>query len=283
MTVGSDPKAGPFRPHMNQTAERSQDSSPYDGSDAPDIAAAPQRILTIDVGGSKIKVLATGQSEPRKTPSGECLTPTRLVEKVRELTADWEYDVISVGYPGLVGEGGPSSEPGYLGPGWVGFDYAAAFQRAVRICNDAAMQALGSYDGGRMLFIGLGTGVGSALIIKNTVVALELGSLPYASGTLYDVLGQRGLDRLGKPAWRAAVSRIAPKLLAAFRVDYVVLGGGNAERIRAKELPPGIRLGHNLTAFRGGFRLWRVDDVTTQGAGHIAHLGPRRRAEWRLL
>jgi polyphosphate glucokinase len=242
-----------------------------------------RRILVVDIGGSKIKVLASGQSEPRKTSSGEYLTPTRLAEKVREMTADWEYDVISVGYPGLVGTGGPSSEPGYLGPGWVGFDYAAAFQRPVRIVNDAAMQALGSYDGGRMLFVGLGTGVGSALVIKNVLVSLELGSVSCGQATLHDVLGQRGLDRLGKPAWRAMVNRIAPSLLAAFRVDYVVLGGGNAKKLRAQELPPGIRLGHNMTAFRGGFRLWRVDDVPTQGAGHIPHLGPRRRGEWRLL
>ena len=246
-------------------------------------SARPQRTLVVDIGGSKIKVLATGHSEPRKTPSGQSLTPLGLVAKVRELTEDWEHDVVSIGYPGLVGASGPASEPGYLGPGWVGFDYAAAFEKPVRIVNDAAMQALGSYDGGRMLFLGLGTGVGSALILQNVIIALELGCLSCGEGSLSDVLGQSGLDRAGKAAWRAAVNRIAPSLLSAFRVDYVVLGGGNAQKVKARELPPGIRLGHNLTAFRGGFRLWRVDDVATQATGHFAQLGPRRRAEWTLL
>jgi polyphosphate glucokinase len=283
----------PPRPTRRRLGERrsspTRERSPVESAPEGDLAdgsptlGSGQRILVVDIGGSKVKVLATGQSEARKEPSGARLTPGRLVDKVREMTTDWEYDVISLGYPGLVGAAGPCSEPGYLGTGWVGFDYAAAFQKPVRIVNDAAMQALGSYEGGRMLFLGLGTGVGSALIVSSLIIGLELGSLSFGKATLHDILGQGGFDRLGKQEWRSAVNRIAPSLLAAFRVEYVVVGGGNAEKLKAKRLPPGIRLCHNLTAFRGGFRLWRVDDVPTQGAGHVAQIGPKRRAEWRLL
>ena len=242
-----------------------------------------RKILAVDIGGSKVKVLASGQAEARTIRSGGRLTPARLVEAVREVTSDWEYDALSIGYPGLVGERGPCSEPGYLGAGWVGFDFAAAFGRPVRIINDAAMQALGSYDGGRMLFIGLGTGVGSALIMENVLVTLELGSMSCGNGTLRQVLSQRGLERLGRKRWRAAIYRIAPTLTAAFKADYLVLGGGNAEKLDARRLPAGVRLGNNLTAFRGGFRLWRIDDVRTLGAGHAPADDEQQAAEWRVF
>jgi hypothetical protein len=222
--------------------------------------AAPTSILAIDIGGTKVKILATGQTEPRKAESGKEFTPARLVETVRALADGWEYEAISIGYPGLVGSQGPRSEPGNLGPGWVGFDYAAAFGKPVKMINDAAMQALGSYEGGRMLFLGLGTGLGSTLITGNVIVPMELGRLIFdADRSLGDVLGRHGLEKIGKGEWREAVNRVVTALMHAFLVDYIVLGGGNAKLV--KDLPPGVRLGHNLTAFRGGFRLWGVEDV----------------------
>ena len=171
----------------------------------------PATILVIDIGGSKVKMLATGETAPRTFRSGKRLTPTQMVAAVHELTEGWTYEAISIGYPGLVGAHGPHSEPGNLGPGWVGFNFAAAFDRPVRIINDAAMQALGNYEAGRMLFLGLGTGLGSALIADRVIVPLELGRLPYPGGPLLDqVLGQRGLQRLGKKAWRRVVRAIVP-------------------------------------------------------------------------
>lgn len=242
----------------------------------------PESILVIDIGGTKVKLLVTGQTEPRKKVSGARLTPGRLIKTIEELTQDWNYDAISIGYPGLVGASGPRSEPGNLGPGWVGFDYSAALGKPVRIINDAAMQALGSYEGGRMLFLGLGTGLGSALIVHNVLVTLELGCIPFGAGQkLSDVLGKKGLDRIGKKTWRAVVADVVPALMSAFVADYVVIGGGNAKEV--KVLPPGARLGHNLTAFRGGFRLWRVDDVPTQTADGGLPESARQPAEWRLL
>lgn len=223
---------------------------------------APAAILVIDIGGTKVKLLATGQTEPRKFSSGPKLTPAALVTSVQELSRDWPYEALSIGYPGLVGDSGPQAEPGNLGPGWVGFDFAAAFGRPVRILNDAALQALGSYDGGRMLFLGLGTGLGSALIADHVIVPLELGQLLYTNGmALWDVLGRRGLKGFGERAWRRAVKKIAVALMHAFLADYIVVGGGNATKL--KKLPAGVRLGHNLTAFRGGFRLWGIEDVPT--------------------
>jgi polyphosphate glucokinase len=219
--------------------------------------------LVIDIGGTKLKILATGETEPRQVPSGPDLTPAEMVTEVRRLAADWDYECISIGLPGQVGDHGPRSEPGNLGAGWVGFDYAAAFERPVRIINDASMQALGSYDGGRMLFLGLGTGLGSALIAENVIVSLELGQLAVdgEDETLGLRLGREGLKRTGKKAWRKAVAEAVHMLTAVFLVDYVVLGGGNAKEF--KDPPPGARLGHNLTAFRGGFRLWHLEDVQT--------------------
>jgi polyphosphate glucokinase len=226
----------------------------------PTKQVAPASILAVDIGGTKVKILATGQTEPRKASTGKGFTPARLVETVRELAQGWDYEAVSLGYPGLVGLHGPRSEPGNLGPGWVGFDFAAAFGKPVKMVNDAAMQALGSYEGGRMLFLGLGTGLGSALITGNVIVPLELGRLLHdGDRTLGEVLGRRGLERLGKGEWRRVVNKVVTALLGALVVDYVVIGGGNAKNV--KEPPPGARLGHNLTAFRGGFRLWSVEDV----------------------
>jgi predicted NBD/HSP70 family sugar kinase len=242
----------------------------------------PAKILVLDIGGTKLKALASGQVEPRKVSSGRKMTPSRMIEAVKELTADWEYDAVSLGYPGLVGMHGPRSEPGNLGPGWVGFDFAAAFGLPVRVINDAAMQALGSYEGGRMLFLGLGTGLGSALIAENTVVPLELGELPHKrGGTLGQVLGKDGLKRLDKEEWTAVVKEVVAELTAAFVADYVVLGGGNAKKLRGQL--PGVRLGHNLTAFRGGMRLWNIEYATTLAAEGDQPPVQRPPADWRVV
>jgi len=242
----------------------------------------PKTILAIDIGGTKLKVLASGQTEPRKIASGKAMTPGRMVEAVRELTADWAYDAISIGYPSQVGPNGPRSEAVNLGPGWVGFDYAAAFGKPVRIINDAAMQALGSYEGGKMLFLGLGTGVGSALIADNSIVPMELGRLRLRDQeTMGELLGRKGLKQLAKKEWRQLVAEAVAMLSAAFVVDEVVLGGGNAKLMR--ELPHGARLGHNLTAFRGGFRLWNIEDVVTHPADGSPPAKPSPPTEWRLL
>lgn len=227
--------------------------------------AASMSVLAIDIGGSKVKFLATGQTEPRKAPTGKEFTPARLVEVIRAQAHDWEFEGITIGYPGLVGPHGPRSEAGNLGPGWVGFDFAAALDKPVKIVNDAAMQALGSYEGGRMLFLGLGTGLGSCLITGHVIVPLELGHLLYdAERTMGEVLGRKALERDGKGEWRKAVDRAVTALVRAFQADYVVVGGGNAKHV--KEPPPGARLGHNLTAFRGGFRLWNVKDPWVMAA-----------------
>jgi predicted NBD/HSP70 family sugar kinase len=249
---------------------------------ATDNHTPPTTILVIDIGGSKVKILATGETEPRTCRSGKRFTPTQMVDAVHALTEDWTYEAISLGYPGVVGPHGPRSEPGNLGAGWVGFNFAAAFDRPVRIINDAAMQALGNYDGGRMLFLGLGTGLGSALIADRVIVPLELGQLPYPGGpTLEQVLSQRGLQRLGKKSWRREVYALVPLLMHAFLADYVVLGGGNAKHL--KRLPSGTRLGHNQTAFRGGFRLWTLEDVQTLEGDDEQHIPPLRALEWRLI
>lgn len=219
------------------------------------VKSAPTLILVIDIGGTKVKILATGQTEPRKAPTGKDFTPSRLVETVRTLAEGWEYEAIAIGYPGLVGSHGPRSEPGNLGAGWVGFDFAAAFGMPVKMVNDAAMQALGSYEGGRMLFLGLGTGLGSALVSEDVVVPLELAHLPYREGRTYEeYVGQAGLDRLGKDKWRTHVARVVELLSTAVVADYTVLGGGNVRMI--PRLPPRTRRGSNANAFRGGYRVW---------------------------
>jgi polyphosphate glucokinase len=265
-----------------KTGSRTRRKAPRVTASPPAVGAPPTKILAIDVGGSKIKILASGETEPRKAPSGKGMTPSRMVEAVRDLAKGWDYEAVSIGLPALVGMHGPHSEPGNLGPGWVGFNFAAAFELPVRIINDAAMQALGSYEGGRMLFLGLGTGLGSTLIAENVIVPLELGQLRYKEGqTLGDVLGRRGMERLGKAEWRDVLKDVVATLAGAFQAQYVVLGGGNAKTL--KELPPGIRLGHNLTAFRGGFRLWSVEDVPTLAADGAQPHTPRAPTDWRVI
>jgi polyphosphate glucokinase len=211
-------------------------------------------VLTIDIGGTNVKVLVTGQTEPRRFPSGRTLTPKQMVARVKKLTADWEYDVISIGYPGRVHHGRPTSEPRNLAKGWMRFNFAGAFRCPVKIMNDAAMQALGSYKGGLMLFVGLGTGLGSAIIEEDVVVPLELGQVPYKNGTFETHLGAGGLKRFGKKKWQRIVHDGIGRIITAFQPDDVVVGGGNVKKLKA--LPPGSRAGHNAFAFVGGFRLW---------------------------
>jgi polyphosphate glucokinase len=211
-------------------------------------------VLVVDVGGNNVKILATGQNEPRKLPSGATFTPEQMVAGVKKLAADWTYELVSIGYPGPVRQGRPSAEPHNVGSGWVGFDYETAFGCPVKVINDAAMQALGSYQSGKMLFLGLGTGLGSALVVEGVIAPLELCILPYKKGSFEDYVGTRGLVRLGKKKWRECVMDVVARLIDAFVPDDVVLGGGNVKYL--KELPPGCRAGANSNAFLGGFRLW---------------------------
>ena len=229
------------------------------------------KVLAIDIGGTNVKLLASGQREPRKFPSGRKLTPKQMVNQVRKLASDWPYDVVSIGYPGRVHHGRPTAEPRNLGPGWLRFNFAAAFRRPVKIMNDAAMQAFGSYRGGLMLFIGLGTGLGSAIIEENVVVPLELGEVPYGRGTYEQYLGKGGLQRFGKKKWQRYVEDGVGRIMAAFRPDDVVIGGGNVKKLKA--LPPGCRAGHNSFAFLGGFRLW--EEAWSTGAGEPSPPKPR--------
>jgi len=216
-------------------------------------------ILVIDVGGTSVKILATGQPESRSFRSGPKLTPKRMVSGVKKLAADWTYEVVSIGYPGRVLSGRPSAEPANLGRGWIAFDFAQAFGRPVKVMNDAAMQALGSYKGGKMLFLGLGTGLGSALIANGVVKPMELGHLPYKKGTYENYIGRAGLERNGKKKWRRHVADVVERLKAALRPDDTVIGGGNVKKLDA--LPRRCRAGQNANAFRGGFRLWSGSDV----------------------
>ncbi len=209
----------------------------------------------IDVGGTHVKVLAPGRKEPVEIPSGPKMTARRMVKEVRKAVAGCKYSAVTIGYPGTVLHNRPLAEPHNLGRGWVGFDFRKAFGCPVRLINDAAMQALGSYEGGRMLFLGLGTGLGSALIVDGVLEPMELAHLPYRKGTYEDYVGLAGLKRLGKKKWRRRVADVVEKLKSALEADYVVLGGGNAKLV--KELPAGARLGDNANAFRGGIRLWR--------------------------
>ena len=214
------------------------------------------KVLAIDVGGTHVKVLASGQSEPRKIESGPSMTPARMAAAVRRLATGWSYDVISIGYPGLVVHNRITAEPRNLGRGWIGFDFQKAFGCPVKIVNDAAMQALGSYETGHMLFLGLGTGLGSAMVINGHLAPMELGHLPYKSGRTYeDYVGVRGLERLGRKKWCQCVADVVERLRAALEPDSVVIGGGNAKKL--DELPSGTRLGNNANAFEGGFRLWK--------------------------
>jgi polyphosphate glucokinase len=212
-------------------------------------------ILVIDIGGTNVKVKLAGQEEVRKIPSGHELTPTAMVHGVQEATCDWTYDRVSIGYPGPVVKEKILLEPVNLGRGWIGFDFAAAFGKPVRLINDAAMQALGSYDGGRMLFLGLGTGLGTTLILDGLVAPMEIGHLPYKKGRSFEeYVGNAGLERIGKKKWRVVVADVVARLRHAFIADYVVLGGGNVKKL--DELPPDCRAGDNSRAFIGGARLW---------------------------
>jgi len=211
-------------------------------------------VLVVDVGGTNVKILATGQTEPRKFPSGPTLTAKQMVAGVKKLARGWKYDVVSIGYPGMVVRNRPLAEPYNLGRGWVGFDFESAFKRPVNVVNDAAMQALGSYKRGKMLFLGLGTGLGSTMVVDGIVEPMELAHLPYKKGTYEDYVGERSLEKRGKKKWRRHVADVVERLTAALEPDDVVLGGGNV--IKLKELPKGTRVGDNNNAFLGGFRLW---------------------------
>jgi polyphosphate glucokinase len=225
-------------------------------------------VLVIDVGGTHVKILATGQQERREFESGPGLTARRMVAAVKKLAKEWPYDVVSIGYPGLVIKGRIAAEPHNLAPGWIGFDFERAFGRPVKVANDAAMQALGSYTKGTMLFLGLGTGLGSALVVDGHVVPMELAHLSYRKATIEDYVGLRGLERLGKKKWRKHVEFMIERFTAAMHPDEIVIGGGNARKLR--ELPPGCREGDNANAFTGGFRMWEGETarrLTRRAAG----------------
>jgi polyphosphate glucokinase len=212
------------------------------------------RVLVVDIGGTNVKMLASGQDMPRKFSSGRSMTPLEMVHGVLEATKDWQYEAISIGYPGPVLCGQPMVDPANLGPGWLGFDFQSAFHVPVKVINDAAMQALGSYQGGKMLFVGLGTGFGATVIMNGAIEPLELGRFRYKKRTLEDYVGKRGLERLGKKKWQQHVEQIIERLVLALKPDDVVIGGGNAKKLSA--LPQGARLGDNAKAFTGGLRLW---------------------------
>lgn len=227
------------------------------------------KVLVIDVGGTHIKLLATGQTVPIKIPSGPTITASKMVRLVQNAVRNWEFDCITLGYPGPIINGRPLREPHNLGCGWVSFNFRKAFGRPVKLINDAAMQAVGSYKGGNMLFLGLGTGLGSAMIVNGALEPMELAHLIYKKGKTYeDYLGLRGLQRLGKKKWRRHVARVVKKLMVALGAEYVVLGGGNAKKI--KTLPPGTQLGSNEHAFRGGFRLWQTEASKSASAKSTA-------------
>jgi polyphosphate glucokinase len=217
------------------------------------------KVLAVDIGGTHVKILATGQRERRELESGPTLTVRRMVAGVKRLAKDWDYDVVSVGYPGLVLGGRIAAEPYNLARGWVGFDFAKAFGKPVKVVNDAAMQALGSYRKGTMLFLGLGTGLGSALVVDGYVVPMELAHLSYKKATIEDYVGLRGLDRLGKKKWREHVAYMIERFTAAIHPDEIVIGGGNAKKLKA--LPAGCREVDNGNAFIGGFRLWEGQEA----------------------
>jgi polyphosphate glucokinase len=232
-------------------------------------------VLVIDVGGNNVKMLATGQKEMRRFPSGPSLTAKQMVAQAKKLTGDWNYDAVSIGYPGPVLRNRPVAEPHNLGKGWIGFDFERAFNRPVKVVNNAAMQALGSYRRGKMLFLGLGTGLGSALISGGIVEPMELGHLPYKKGTYEDYVGNRGLRKHGKKKWRRSVADVVSRLAAALEPEDVVIGGGNVKKL--KQLPAGCRRGDNANAFRGGFRLWDEVDQRRSPIRTKAHPRMQRR------
>jgi polyphosphate glucokinase len=212
------------------------------------------KILVIDIGGNNVKLLASGQTESRRFPSGPDFTPEQMVAGVLEASKGWEFEAVSIGYPSPVKDNRPAQDPINLGPGWVGFDYQGALGHPVKFINDAAMQALGSYQGGKMLFLGLGTGLGNTLIVDGIVLPMEIGHLPYRKSTFEDYVGQRGLDRMGKDKWNLRVLDVIERLRAALLPDEIVLGGGNIKKLT--QFPPNVRLGSNANAFAGGFKLW---------------------------
>jgi len=218
---------------------------------------APSKVLVIDIGGTNVKILATGEEFRRKFPSGKGLTPEQMVQGVKDLAADWIYDAVAIGYPGPVMNNRPVIEPGNLGPGWVDFDFETAFGHPVKMLNDAALQAYGSYEGGKMLFLGLGTGLGSCMIVEDLILPLELAHLPFRKSTFEDYVGVRGLEMLGKKVWTEVVHEVVGLLRAALLPDITVIGGGNVKKL--KILPEGCKAGSNSNAFVGGFRLWQND------------------------
>ncbi len=237
------------------------------------------KVLVIDVGGTNVKVLASGHAQSRKFPSGPDLTPDEMVARVKKLAADWDYDAVSIGVPGPVLLGEMILEPENLGPGWVGFDFPTAFGVPVKLVNDAAMQALGSYKGGKMLFFGLGTGLGTALVMNGVAESREIAHLPYKKGTYEDYVGRRGLKRLGRKKWRRNVDEVVNIFLARIHADDVVLGGGNVKEL--KKLPRGCRAGSNANAFLGGFRLWEETTEAGSAKPRVLKVLPRRQSKSR--
>jgi len=233
-------------------------------------------ILVIDVGGTHVKILASGEKDKREIDSGPTLTARQLVSSVKKLADGWEYDVVSIGYPGPVVHDRPMAEPHNLGKGWMGFNFAAAFKLPTKVINDAAMQALGSYRGGKLLFLGLGTGLGSTMIVDGIVQPMELAHLPYKKRTYEGYVGARALEEFGKKAWRKHVEDVVECLVAALQPDDVVLGGGNAKKL--KELPPLCRLGENANAFKGGFRMWEgpLTEKSARSRKQTAHAATAR-------
>lgn len=228
-----------------------------------------KKILVVDVGGSNVKMMISQEEKRRKFPSGPKLGPEEAVDQIKEATSDWSFDAISIGFPAPVREGKILIDPKHLGKNWAGFDFAKALGKPVRIINDAALQALGSYRGaGRMLFLGLGTGLGSALVWKDHVLPLELGDLPYGDGIIEDWLGDEGMSHLGKKEWQRETVQAIQQLKLAVIADYIVLGGGNAKIL--EKLPDGVELGHNRNAYPGGVRLWETDPET-------------KRPRWRVI
>lgn len=236
------------------------------------------KVLVVDVGGSHVKMLAAGEPQSRRFVSGPTLTARQMAAGVKKLAADWQYDAVSIGYPGPVLDSRPVAEPVNLGGGWVGFNYERAFGKPVQVVNDAAMQAIGSYQGGKMLFLGLGTGLGTTLIIDGIVEPMELGHLPYKKGTYEDYVGERGLEKHGLRKWRRNVDEVVKLLVAALRPQDVVLGGGNVKHL--KKLPKGCRAGENANAFIGGLRLWEHDTAhpVTEETAKASTKGTRKRA-----
>lgn len=254
------------------------------------------KVLVIDIGGNSVKVLVSGETDPRKFPSGATLTPRQMVSNVLKLTEDWKYGAVSMGYPGKVRDNQPVTEPFNLGRGWIKFNYRKAFGLPVKVMNDAAMQALGSYRGGKMLFLGLGTGLGTAMVVEGMVVPMELGHLPYKHATYEDYLGLRGLKRLGIRTWRSTVNDVVRRFIGAFDLDEVVIGGGNVNKLekmpiscrnvnKLYKMPPGCRAGDNALAFRGGFLLWEKEGAGKRSkagakrAGTVKARGKRRKAK----